>query len=301
MHRHREGSGGYGRFWVDMARAFSAETGVVEHEWDFEEKVSNERIGTSDGPIGFRAWFDFVVRVWSMAKVHGVVMGAGFLGLFPLGAVMIRMKSKGGRPFKRHWRVQVVATVMVVAGAMIGGKLSKWHMPKSLHQWLGVGIVVGLVVQSILGWRHHVDFVRIKRRTWISHGHIWLGRFVVAGGLVNVILGMWLSGKGAGGVWLVGLVGLVEAAGLGYWLWRAERQKRQAVGGEEDGAEALALMPRSSDGGEDYFALDESEDEDDDEDDDEDNDGKISDEEALRKKSVDSGDSVKKSLHGAKD
>ncbi|KAK0721348.1 hypothetical protein B0T21DRAFT_351310 [Apiosordaria backusii] len=292
MHRHREGSGGYGRFWVDMARA----TGEgVKKEWDFEEKRENERVGTSDGPIGFGAWFDFVVRVWSLAKVHGVVMGVGFLGLFPLGVVFIRMKSRKGAPFKRHWRIQAVATSVAGVGAMIGGKLSKWHMPKTLHQWLGLGIVLGLVVQSLLGWRHHVDFVRIKRRTWISYGHVWLGRFVVAGGLVNVVLGMMLSGKTAGGIWLVGVVGLVEAAGLGYWLWRAEKQRQQVFpGAEEDGTEALALMPRSSDGGENYFAIDESEEESSEEDDD----GKISDEEALRKRSVESG---RKSSDGVKD
>lgn len=294
MHRHREVSGGFGRFWVDMRRA-ALEGG--RHEWDFEEKEGNRRVGTSDGPIGVGAWFDFVVRVWSLAKIHGVVMAVGFLGLFPLGLVMIRMNSGKGRPFKRHWRVQVLATTVAVVGAMIGGRLSKWHMPKTSHQWLGVGIVVGLVVQSVLGWRHHVDFVRIKRRTWISHGHIWLGRFLVAGGLVNVVLGMLLAGKGAGSVWLVVAVGVLEAAGLGYWLWRAERQRKQAAGAGEDGTEALALMPRSSDGGENYFALDESEEESSDEGED----GKMSDEESLRKRSVDSATSVKKSLAATKD
>ncbi|KAK0669901.1 hypothetical protein QBC41DRAFT_390673 [Cercophora samala] len=296
MHRHRGGSGGYGRFWVDMARAYTDGVKEVKHEWDFEEREQNKRVGTSDGPIGFGAWFDFVVRVWSLAKIHGVVMGVGFLGLFPLGVVMIRMSSGKGRPFKRHWRVQAVATAVAVGGAMIGGKLSKWHMPKTLHQWLGAGIVIGLVVQSVLGWRHHVDFVRIKRRTWISYGHIWLGRAVVAGGFANVVLGMLLSGKAAGSIWLVVVVGALEAAGLGWWLWRAKRQRKQVVAGE-DGTEALALMPRASDGGDNYFALDESEEETSDED----QDGKISDEEALRKKSVDSASSVKKGSVAVKD
>ncbi|KAK4196323.1 hypothetical protein QBC40DRAFT_287478 [Triangularia verruculosa] len=280
MHRHKESSGGYGRFWVDMTRAFSADA-KGKHDWDFEEKPSNERIGTSDGPIGFGAWFDFVARVWSLAKIHGVVMGVGFLGLFPLGVVMIRLNSGKGRPFKRHWRVQAVATTVAVVGALIGGKLSKWHMPKTLHQWLGIAIIMGLIVQSVLGLKHHVDFVKIKRRTWISYGHIWLGRFVVAGGLANVVLGMLLSGKGASSIWVAAVIGLVEAAGLGYWLWRAEKQRKQALGGGDDGTEALALMPRTSDGGENYFALDESEEEDLDSED-----GKMSDEEALRKKSL---------------
>lgn len=102
MYRYCEGSGGFGRFWVDMWRV------VFEggrYEWDFEEKEGNRRVGMSDGLIGVGVWFDFVVRVWLLVKIYGVVMVVGFLGLFLLGLVMIRMNSGKGRLFKRYWRV----------------------------------------------------------------------------------------------------------------------------------------------------------------------------------------------------
>ncbi|KAK3985257.1 hypothetical protein QBC44DRAFT_362432 [Cladorrhinum sp. PSN332] len=267
MHRHHEGSGGFGGFWVDTEKARGKGGEEGEMDWRvFEAKKENERVGTSDvAPAGAgKGW----LRKWSWAKVHGLMMVIGFLVMFPAGVVVMRMSAKGKKasPFKRHWRVQMAATTLAVAGAVTGGAISRWRLPRTVHQWLGASIVVALLLQAVLGWRHHMVFLRIKRRTWISHAHIWMGRGIVAGGLVNILLGMRLSGHGAWNVAAVGAVALVEAVGLAYFVWRAQRRAEveKQVAELTSEVEGHALMPRESNVSNDYFAIEMSEDDSDD-------------------------------------
>jgi len=125
-------------------------------------------------------------------------------------------------------------------------------------------------------------FLRIKRRTWISYAHIWLGRAVVLAGLVNILFGMLLSGHDKPSVIFVGAIAALEVVGISYGVWRAQRkaevEKQVAALALE--VEGHALMPRQSSEARDYFALDMSRDGSDDDDDDDDDD-----KEALNKKS----------------
>jgi hypothetical protein len=59
---------------------------------------------------------------------------------------------------------------------------------RTTHQWLGIFLGLGVVVQSWLGWRHHVIFVKTGRRTAVSNYHVWIGRALVVIGNVNVAL-----------------------------------------------------------------------------------------------------------------
>ncbi|KAK4108509.1 iron reductase domain protein [Canariomyces notabilis] len=225
MHKHRADGGGFGVFYVDMARARQ-----------------------------------------SLVRMHGWVMGAAFLVGFPVGAGLIRWTRGAGKgaPFKRHWVMQFVATGLAWVGATVAAVMTGGRLPRTVHQWLGVGIVLVLGLQGLLGWRHHVRFLRIRRRTWVSHAHIWLGRTVVAGGWANVILGMLLAGRGALTVVLAAGLILLEAAGLGFFLWRAQlAAAKRSAPGTTGGAEVHALMPRDG-STDDYFALEMSDEDDED-------------------------------------
>jgi uncharacterized protein YhhL (DUF1145 family) len=159
--------------------------------------------------------------------------------------------------------MQVVATGLAWVGAAVAAVMTGGRLPRTVHQWLGVGIVLVLGLQGLLGWRHHVKFLRIRRRTWVSHAHIWLGRAVVAGGWVNLILGMLLAGRSAFTVVLAAGLILLEAAGLGLFLWRAQlAAAKKSASGTTGGAEVHALMPRDG-STDDYFALEMSDEEDD--------------------------------------
>jgi hypothetical protein len=264
MHSHGKRSGGFGKFYVDMWRALS-NTSSSAGDHDVKLPLDGEGIlllGTSESPIGVSGWF---ASLWEnpVARAHGFVMGLAFVVLFPSGAALIRVGGKPGVPFRRHWVVQAVATGLAWTGAVLGLIISGWRRPSTAHQWLGVSLVFGgLVGQVVLGWAHHVRFVRTRRRSWISYGHIWVGRGIVVGGWVNVVLGLLLAGRLTWGVVLLGGLVSVEAVVLGKFLWTAQQraQKQQAASGEGEG-EGHALMPRDA-GADDYFVLEMSDDED---------------------------------------
>ncbi|KAK5653449.1 hypothetical protein OQA88_8935 [Cercophora sp. LCS_1] len=247
MHEHGERSGGHGYFHVDMARSLvdKAEAPAIQFGVD--------RIGTSDGPIGVGGFFSGL-RERPLPRGHGFFMALAFLVLFPLGVVF--MRTAGGNPFKRHWKMQMAATVTAWLGAVIAAIMTGGRKPKTFHQWAGIAVVLALGLQAVLGWRHHVVFLKVRGRTWISHVHIWLGRLVVLVGWLNVLSGMYLSNQGWLSVSLVAGLVLVEAVAVSLVVSRARRAARAGPGQ----VEAHALMPRN-DGAEDYFALEMSDDE----------------------------------------
>lgn len=272
MHRHRGSeTGGYGFFWADMTRSStdsSAKPSTDDLLKTLSIVTSTTMLGTSEEPMSASGWLDKLTSN-PLPKTHAFFMTVAFLILFPLGVMLIR---SGGNAFQKHWLVQALASVFTLAGAGVGLYMTGRRIPSTFHQWLGLAITLLLVVQVFLGWRHHMDFLRIRRRTWISYGHIWLGRWAVVAGWVNVILGLLLSGHARVDVWGVGIFIGMEAVVVSWWVWRAAQRKAMANGNEQNGkggmedgeAESYGLMARNENGnggadGE-YFRLSMSED-----------------------------------------
>lgn len=276
MHRHHGSeTGGYGFFWADMTRSVLGNylgkpttSDLLAH---LTIDPSTKLLGTSTQPLSASGWLDKVTSN-PLPKTHAFFMTIAFLILFPLGVLLIRSP---GNAFKKHWLVQALASTFTLAGAGVGLYMTGRHIPSTFHQWLGLVITLLLVVQVILGWRHHIDFLRIRRRTWISYGHIWLGRWAVVAGWVNVILGLLLSGHSRVDVWGVGIFVGMEAVVVVWWVWRAAQRKALAggnggqnakggMGGEDGEAESYGLMARNGNGGGgadgEYFRLSMSED-----------------------------------------
>ncbi|KAK1751132.1 hypothetical protein QBC47DRAFT_392290 [Echria macrotheca] len=273
MHRHRSGSGGFGTFYVDMARSVIVTpdpSAARPPPILLSSEGSGNNVGTSDSPIGV-AGFISSLRERPLPRLHGLLMTFAFLVLFPLGVVWIRARAVPMRatPFARHWIVQAAAMAVAWIAVAVGVVMTGFRPPGTwtAHQWVGIVIALALGVQSLLGWRHHVRFVRIRRRTAVSYGHIWLGRVVVGGGWANLLMGMWLSGHGGAAIGLVAGVVVVEAVGLGVWVARAAQtaksEKQGGIPGDERGGAA------GEGGVEDYFALEMSGDEFDDSEDEE--------------------------------
>ncbi|EGO56228.1 hypothetical protein NEUTE1DRAFT_117243 [Neurospora tetrasperma FGSC 2508] len=277
MHRHHGSeTGGYGFFWADMTRSVlgsGSSNYLGKPTVDDLLKTlaivpnTNNLLGTSTKPLSASGWLDKVTAN-PLPKTHAFFMTVAFLILFPLGVILIR---SSGNAFQKHWLVQALASIFTLAGAGVGLYMTGRHIPSTVHQWLGLAVTFLLVVQAILGWRHHMDFLRIRRRTWISHGHIWLGRWAVVAGWVNVVLGLLLSGHSRVDVWGVGIFMGMEAVVVAWWVWRAAQRKAMAGenGGQngkgtmEDGeVESHALMARNGGAGADgeYFRLSMSED-----------------------------------------
>lgn len=65
-----------------------------------------------------------------------------------------------------------------------------------------------MLIQPVLGWFHHKYYVKHQSRGPVSHGHVWYGRALVLLGLVNVGLGLQLTGASTT---LMGLYAILAA------------------------------------------------------------------------------------------
>ncbi|KAJ8130250.1 hypothetical protein O1611_g3381 [Lasiodiplodia mahajangana] len=208
MHRHHANAGGWGNFYVDMARSVNNFQGPPSFP---PIRPGVHTLGTSE-TSGLSRNF--------LIYTHGFVMGVAFLLLYPAGVVALR--SGNAKAFKYHWRLQLVASIFTALGFCIA--LTYEGAISSVHQILGISLLVGIAIQIVLGWRHHVAFLRVRRRSWLSHSHIWAGRLILVGGWSNLITGFVLRDYSTIPHVVLALVVGFEAFGLATWLWRTKRK-----------------------------------------------------------------------------
>ncbi|KAE8386100.1 hypothetical protein BDV23DRAFT_163777 [Aspergillus alliaceus] len=249
-HKHRAGNGGWGIFYVDMSRSVN--------DGEKAPPVPSIRpgvrtLGTSDKPA-HRAGESAPFSHHTVAQMHGFLMGLAFLVFFPLG--VLAMRSGSSKSFKYHWIIQLVASLSTGLGAIIGIILSEGSF-NSPHQIAGLLVSFVLGFQGILGWRHHVTFVRVRHRTWVSHVHIWAGRVIMVVGWLNFISGMLLVGIVALWVMLVAGIIVTEIVGVTYWVWASNRRNIRKTRLEAEGSDVPWTAEREGE----YFAVGEDEDE----------------------------------------
>lgn len=158
-------------------------------------------------------------------KAHGTLLTLAFSFLYPAGVVLIRGGFKRG--FLMHWTTQGGATAAALTGMLIMivkawerllvislHSNSRLHLRSvsysfeevlsyeyftltfrpsqngkaGVHHYIGTALFIAVCLQVLLGYYHHVLFVKFRRRTFISYAHIVLGWIVVCGGWVNTFL-----------------------------------------------------------------------------------------------------------------
>lgn len=217
-HAHGADSGGTGAMTVDMRPAIPVgiltpemENSMTSSGSDYPQPKENHFVAGSEDRKNI--W----VSRTAMWNFHRLALGFAFLVLFPVGTAAIRMGS--GKAFKYHWILQLLATILMTAGAATG--LVLHPSLHNSHQKIGLSILIFVWIQAFLGWRHHMNFLKIFRRTWISVVHVWLGRLLLLGGCTNVFLGMSLRGRSRVSIELLFLVVVFELVGIGYWVLSA--------------------------------------------------------------------------------
>jgi hypothetical protein len=186
-------------------------------------------------------------------------MGTAFLVLFPAGVVA--MRSGSAKAFRYHWVLQLAASILIGLGVIAGLLLN--NSISTLHQGIGIAIGISTGIQAVLGWRHHVLFLRIRRRTRVSRLHVGLGRLIMAAGWSNIVTGMLLRGYPVVCLVVVAILAGVEMWGLTFWVWWTYR-KRPVQKDSRNSCKTGSTWGKEE--GE-YFALaDDDEDEDDDSD-----------------------------------
>lgn len=176
-------------------------------------------------------------------------MTISFLVLYPLGVYFLR--SPRATAFNLHWTINCLSSVSVGLAALIGFVNSR--SISITHQYVGILIVCGLCVQTVLGWRHHVVYISSSphggRRTWMSLVHLWLGRVVLPFGMINIVTGLLLRHYGWLTVSLTIALAAVEVIVLTLVVGRA-RNRRPAAQQHNK-----AAPPMGADEAEEYFQL----------------------------------------------
>ncbi|KAK6353196.1 hypothetical protein TWF696_005181 [Orbilia brochopaga] len=124
---------------------------------------------------------------------HAIIMSITFIILFPLGGIIIRLLRHTIRQaVYLHVALQVLSFSLSIAGlatGVVASSILESHFIHS-HQVIGVVIMILLFFQIILGTSHHMVYKVKRKRTWLSYGHIWLGRTAIIMGIVNGGLGL---------------------------------------------------------------------------------------------------------------
>ncbi|TGJ86743.1 hypothetical protein E0Z10_g2033 [Xylaria hypoxylon] len=174
--------------------------------------------------LGFPANGFDVSSVMNFPAAHGALAATAFGFLFPLGAILMRVTSSRQALFA-HGFVQMLAYALYIAGAGLGLYLVNiMRIPsgaglldmagQNAHPIIGIVLLVALFFQPILGVVHHSRFKKFKRRTWVSHVHLWTGRLGITLGIINGGLGFALAGTAG-----APLVAYAVVSGVMWILW----------------------------------------------------------------------------------
>lgn len=183
----------YGTFTMDMKQATGA-AGVQTITAD------SQSVGTTEGSshTGQEDWATIM---------HALIMVFCFIGLLPFGIAILRI----GGLVKWHGFNQAIFLVGVVVGSVLGITISteynrvSWSpgrrdtmmgnsqmmQSKSFsnpHQIIGILILMCVIAQFVLGFKHHRIFKKTQKTTKLAPVHVWLGRFIAVFGVVNAFL-----------------------------------------------------------------------------------------------------------------
>ncbi|KAF2428785.1 CBD9-like protein [Tothia fuscella] len=180
----------------------------------------------------------------AMLKAHGIMAGLAFAVLFPFGAISIRLLSFPGLVWF-HAAFQAFAYLTYIIGFGLGIYIATQGPVKYIndaHPIIGIILFLALFLQPILGWLHHSNFKKFQQRTGFSYAHIWLGRIVIALGIINGGLGFRLAANTAWGPIVYGVVaGIVFLIYVVAIFIGERRRKRNAIAGPPKYDDAMRI------------------------------------------------------------
>ncbi|KAK4984730.1 hypothetical protein LTR50_006409 [Elasticomyces elasticus] len=194
--------------------------------------TSSSTNGASFGSFGnYGSYAGLAERGQHVLIAHGVMAALAFVILFPAGAISIRLLSFPGLIWF-HAALQILAYVIFIVAFGMGVWMAVYlRMLDQTHVIIGIVLFVVLFFQPILGILHHLGFKKYSRRTYWSHGHLWLGRAIITLGIVNGGLGLQLAGNAPRGLVAYAVIGtIVWVAYVAAIVWGEVRRKRRLAG-----------------------------------------------------------------------
>ena len=189
------------------------------------------------GHGGRRTFFTTPSKRRAFRIAHGTLMGTAFTIVLPLGAILLRtLPSRYRVPV--HAGTQLSAYTLILAGMGLGIWLGrKVRYLDYAHTVIGLVVISMLAIQAALGTWAHAKF-RIKGRGgWMGLTHTWLGRTLLALGMINGGIGLMLADNTTGGEIAYGVVaGVMGTAYIAVIVWwirgRIAEVEKEGPGGE---------------------------------------------------------------------
>jgi hypothetical protein len=131
----------------------------------------------------------------TIRTAHATIMSLVFIVMFPLAALTIYLPHTQ-KVRLIHAPLQVVSIILMIAGLALGVELGKQvSLLDGYHQIIGYIVFAWMViVQPALGLGQHLNFRKNGTRSPMGAGHRWLGRIMIALGVVNGGLGFHQTG-----------------------------------------------------------------------------------------------------------
>ncbi|OBT96381.1 hypothetical protein VE01_05605 [Pseudogymnoascus verrucosus] len=162
-----------------------------------------------------------------LLKAHGTLMGVAWLIVYPVGAILMRLRWGG---VWAHVFIQVVGTSMVIAAFAIGYTFSGTYGIRfnNTHTLFGAAIFGLILVQPFLGIAHHLLYRREGKGTLFGLLHCWYGRAIIILAVVNGGLGLQMANNSRGGEIAWGVIaGVMLLAYLGVSAYSLKGNKTQ--------------------------------------------------------------------------
>ncbi|KUJ11869.1 CBD9-like protein [Mollisia scopiformis] len=163
------------------------------------------------------------------AALHACLMILAFVGLMPLGLLILRILNSVKWHGYNQGLSAAVALIGTAAGIYAGSMYQRSMHWNSAHQIFGLVIIAAMIGQFVLGFMHHRIYKRTQATTKLAPIHVWLGRIVIPAGIANGFLGFPLALNSKYDWALLVLVLLVVIVMGPFAFWRYKRNANKAA------------------------------------------------------------------------
>ncbi|KAJ8067377.1 hypothetical protein OCU04_004728 [Sclerotinia nivalis] len=175
------------------------------------------------------------------SAAHAVLMVLVFVGLLPLGIVILRFLNCPRWHALNETISLVIALIGLGIGAQMGTLYNRTKGFKSGHEIFGLIIVVAMIGQWILGFLHHRMYKKTSTTTKFAPIHVWLGRIIIPAGIINGFIGfpLALNSKFDYALLVCTLLIIIIFAPLLFWGYKRRQAKEiEAITSETEGYQA---------------------------------------------------------------
>lgn len=216
----------------DLDAAITQHGRMGNFQWDLSRAIG----GSSANPFADAAattasssgsGSESVPRQYGQA--HGALASIAFVGIFPIGAILVRLASMPGLAWI-HGGLQLLGYALFIAAAGLGIYMADVQdLSGEPHAIIGVLLFVIFFFMPFGGALHHKMYKKVQKRTLWSYGHIFTGRAGIILGMVNGGLGLHLADAGRSSIIAYGVIaGLMGVVYIGAIVF-GENKRRQGV------------------------------------------------------------------------